>query len=209
MRSLIDVAIGLAPGQNDANRAAFERLFSDTAAGATARAILEEAMNIQRIGPQAHDMEIGYSYEAGALVCDGTPPGPRDPMAGIYQPSTRPGSRLPHVWLEGPQGRIATHQLVRPGRFCLLCNGDRWRGAASHASESCRIAVDLVPIGGEAPYRDIDGGWARRGQVDPGGAILVRPDGHVGWRSIACPADPAAALEKALRAVLGLGAAQR
>jgi 2,4-dichlorophenol 6-monooxygenase len=204
MRSLIDMAIGLAPGRMSENRAAFERLFSETPGGATARAILAEAMRIQRIGPQAHDMEIGYSYEGGALVADGTPPSPRDPMAAIYHPSTRPGGRLPHVWLEGPQGRVDTHRLICPGRFLLLCGGDTWRSAASHVSETCRIPIDIVTIGDGMKYGDADGGWSQRRQIEPDGAILVRPYGHVAWRSIVGPADAAAALEKAMRSALSL-----
>ena len=207
MRSLIDQAIGLAPGQNEANRAAFERLFSNTPGGATARAILAEAMHIQRIGPQAHDMEIGYSYEAGALVPDGTLPPPRDPMAGIYHPSTRPGSRLPHVWLEGPKGRVSTHDLVRPGRLSLFGDEDSWSLAVSRASGICRIPIDLIPIGGRARYQDVDGRWARIREVGAGGAVLVRPDGHVAWRSITLPADPSALLEKAVGTSLSLGRA--
>jgi 2,4-dichlorophenol 6-monooxygenase len=203
MRSLIDQAIGLAPGQNEANRAAFERLFSNTAGGATARAILAEAMHIQRIGPQAHDMEIGYSYEAGALVPDGTSPPPRDPMAGIYYPSTRPGSRLPHAWLEGPDGRVSTHDLVRPGRFSIFCDEDDWSVAVSHAAETCRIPIDFIPIGGSARYRDVDDSWARRREVEPGGAVLVRPDCHVAWRSVTRPTD-VDVLEHAVRRALGL-----
>ena len=206
MRSLIDTAIGLAPGQKEANRAAFERLFSDTPGGATARAILAEAMNIQRIGPQAHDMEIGYRYETGALVPDGTPPAPRDPMAGIYHASTRPGGRLPHAWLESAEGRIGTHQLVRPDRFCLLCDREDWRLAASHAAEAHRVAIDVVVIGEGSEYRDAGGEWARKRQVEPGGAILVRPDAHIAWRQLKRPADPVVALERAIGEVLCLSA---
>jgi hypothetical protein len=36
-----------------------------------------------------------------------------------------------------------------------------------------------------------------------GGALLVRPDGFVAWRSAAPAADPAAELDHALRAILG------
>lgn len=203
MRSLIDTAIGLAPGQNEANRLAFERLFSETPGGATARAILAEAMHIQRIGPQAHDMEIGYLYEAGALVSDGTPPSPRDPMAGIYYSSTRPGSRLPHAWLDGPDGRVDTHQLVLPGRFAFLCDRENWRPAVSQATKAYGIPIDLVVIDDEAGYRDTTGDWRQRRQIGLGGAILARPDGHVAWRSMTYPDEPIATLEGAVRTVLG------
>jgi 2,4-dichlorophenol 6-monooxygenase len=203
LRSLIDMAIGLAPGQKEANREAFDRLFSDTPGGATARAVLAEAMQIQRVGPQAHDMDIGHAYEKGALVADGTPPPSRDPMAGIYHPSTRPGSRIPHVWLDSPDGRVSTHDLLRPGRFCLFCDAAHWNLAASQVAKRQRIPIDVVTISGEGGYRDNDGEWARKRQVEPGGAVLVRPDGHVAWRSFTSPANPMTALDEAVRTVLG------
>jgi 2,4-dichlorophenol 6-monooxygenase len=164
-------------------------------------------MHIQRIGPQAHDMEIGYSYAVGALVSDGTLPPPRDPMAGVYHPSTRPGSRLPHAWLEGPAGRVGTHDLVRAARLSLLSDDENWSLAASRVTETCGVPIDLVLIGHGTGYRDVDGSWARRREVEPGGAVLVRPDGHVAWRSVTRPADPAASLGKAVRAALNLGTA--
>ena len=202
MRSLIDQAIGLVPGQTEANRKAFERLYSDTPGGATARAILAEAMHIQRIGPQAHDMEIGYRYEHGALVPDGTPAPERDPMAGIYHPITRPGSRLPHAVLEHEGGRIGTHDLVRPGGFTLFCNRVAWRRAAASAAKRAGVRIDTVLIGRRDGYRDIDGTWARLRQVGAGGAVLVRADTHVAWRSMETPPDPAAALLAALTGIL-------
>jgi 2,4-dichlorophenol 6-monooxygenase len=207
MRSLIDQAIGLVPGQKEANLQAFERLYADTPGGATARAILAEALNIQRIGPQAHDMEIGYRYESGALVSDGTEAPPRDPMAGIYHPITRPGSRLPHAVVERDGQRLGTHDLVRPGGFTLFCARTEWRAAAQAAAARAGVRIDVAVIGEQgtkaAGLRDADGTWARLRQAKEGGAVLVRPDAHVAWRVVDMPADPALALAAALGSVLG------
>ena len=202
MRGLIDQAIGVVPGQVEANRQAFERLYSDTPGGATARAILAEAMHVQRIGPQAHDMEIGYRYEKGALVPDGSVAPARDPMAGIYHPITRPGARLPHAVLERDGVRIGTHDLVRPGGFTLVCGSEAWRQAAAEAATKTGLRIDVVVIGARAEYRDVEGTWARLRQVEASGAVLVRPDAHVAWRSQGMPAGPAETLVDALSRVL-------
>ena len=37
------------------------------------------------------------------------------------------------------------------------------------------------------------------------GALLVRPDKHIGWRSMSLPADPQRALHAALAALLDAG----
>ncbi len=203
MRNLIDQAIGLAPGQSEQNRAAFERLYSDTPGGATARAILAEAMRIQRIGPQAHDMEIGYVYERGALVPDGSPPPLRDPMAGTYHPTTRPGSRLPHAWLNRHGQRIGTHDLVRPDRLTLLVATSDWQAAAAEVSRARGIGIEVIEIGAAGSYQDADGKWGELRQVGAHGAVLVRPDAHVAWRSPNRPEDLAAALNSAVASILG------
>ena len=38
---------------------------------------------------------------------------------------------------------------------------------------------------------DVDDGWADLSEIEPTGAILVRPDAHIAWRAHALPATPA------------------
>ena len=159
-------------------------------------------MHVQRIGPQAHDMEIGYRYEKGALVPDGSAAPARDPMAGIYHPITRPGARLPHAVLERDGVRVGTHKLVRPGGFTLFCSRAAWRSAAIEAATKASVRIDVVVIGARAEYRDVEGTWARLWQVNAAGAVLVRPDGHVAWRSRDMPLRPADTLVDALSRAL-------
>ena len=40
-------------------------------------------------------------------------------------------------------------------------------------------------------------------ELDETGAVLVRPDGHVGWRSRTMTGDPTATLRAATTAILG------
>jgi 2,4-dichlorophenol 6-monooxygenase len=204
MRGILDAAIGLVPGAHEANRQAFESLLADTPGGATRRAIFAEALNIQRIGPQAHAMEIGYAYETGALVADGTPPPARDPMGGRYEPTTRPGARLPHAWLERDGERVSTHLLVRRDAFTLFCDraAPAWLTAVEQTARSLSIDIACIPIGAEGGWRDTEARWARLREMGPGDAVLVRPDGHVAWRCESAAENPATALEAALRAIL-------
>jgi aromatic ring hydroxylase-like protein len=44
--------------------------------------------------------------------------------------------------------------------------------------------------------------WATDGELEAGGAVLVRPDQHVGWRSVAPVASPQQALRDAIAAIL-------
>ena len=99
--TVIDAGIGLTPGAPlEVNTAAFHALFADGLLGDALRARAAETIGTQRFEFQAHDVEIGYHYHQGALVPDGSEAPPRSSTGTIYTPTSRPGHRLPHAWLE-------------------------------------------------------------------------------------------------------------
>jgi hypothetical protein len=135
-------------------------------------------------------MIFGASYASSAIVPDGTPPVPVANPVTDYVPSARPGGRAPHAWLQRNGGQISTIDLFGKG-FVLLTapKGAAWSEAAQ-------------PLGITA-HADGDEAWAVAYGVDETGAVLVRPDGYVGWRSASKTADPAAALRRAMTSILG------
>jgi putative polyketide hydroxylase len=66
------------------------------------------------------------------------------------------------------------------------------------------VAIEAVGVGGAAgDVGDPDGVFPEAYGIDPAGAVLVRPDGFVCWRSPGpAGSDPAQELERVLRAVL-------
>jgi 2,4-dichlorophenol 6-monooxygenase len=58
-------------------------------------------------------------------------------------------------------------------------------------------------IGPGREYTDLYFDWSRLREVQEDGAILVRPDKHIGWRSPALPHDPERLLHAAMSAILG------
>ncbi len=60
-------------------------------------------------------------------------------------------------------------------------------------------------IGPGREVTDLYYDWARLREVDEDGVLLVRPDKHIGWRSMRLPADPERALIDAMAAILGRG----
>ncbi|UGT61839.1 FAD-dependent oxidoreductase [Nocardia asteroides] len=203
---VIDAGLGLVPGQPlEAQLQVFRDFFSDTAMGETRRARAAEVVSTQRTEFQAHDLEIGFAYPEGALVPDGTDAPPRDPMGRIYHPTTRPGHRLPHTWIEHNGRRLSTHDLTENNaRFVLIVaeNGESWAPAAAQAAEKYGVQVKVAEIGAESEYRDPQGEWSALRQISGSGAILVRPDNHVAWRSAEAVSDPSSTLVQALGAVL-------
>lgn len=201
---------GVLPGAPaEHNRAILQRLFSDTADGATRRVRLREFFGTLRMEFAAADIELGFEYaDSPAVLPDGSPAPTRDPSGNDYRPVARPGHRLPHAWLDRLDERVSTHDLLRPGRFLLLAGhaGQAWAAAAPGLSADLRVPIDAHLAGPGAELQGGDGTWyALRGHDDTG-AVLVRPDGHVAYRAPTAVADARAALGCAMRTALGRAA---
>jgi hypothetical protein len=145
-------------------------------------------------------MIFGAIYESKAIVPDGSPrPAVANPVTD-YLPSGRPGGRAPHAWLGKSDGeRISTIDLVG-NDFVLFAGskGEAWLAAAAKLG----LALKTVPVGPDG-LADVEGHWHKLYGVEPTGAVLVRPDGYVGWRSASLSTDPATALAGAFHSILG------
>ncbi len=145
------------------------------------------------------NIELGYCYHSPAVIPDGTDDGiphenPRDAKG-------RPGTRAPHVFLERNGERISTLDLF--GRnFVLLAGpeGDSWRESA-RAAKQLGIKLDICEIGKDG-LGDPAGVFSSAYGVTRSGAVLVRPDGFVAWRSKDASGASAANLARALTALL-------
>jgi 2,4-dichlorophenol 6-monooxygenase len=205
--TVIDAGIGLVPGAPlEANTAAFHALFSDGMLGDALRARARETINTQRFEFQAHDVELGFHYRQGAVIDDGSVAPSRSDTGTVYTPTTRPGHRLPHAWLGKDEARVSTHDLVEEeGAFALVTgtDGGPWAVAARAASEKLGVAINVAQIG--VDYLDTDNTWSAVGQIEADGAVLVRPDNYVAWRSQNGDEDPEHSLTSALATILGRG----
>jgi 2,4-dichlorophenol 6-monooxygenase len=146
-------------------------------------------------------LSFGYVYESSAVVPDGT----TAPASGVgtYVATAAPGARAPHVWLARGAETVSTIDLS-DGRFVVLAAGAPWAEAARKLAGVLVIALDgyVIGAGDDADLRDPGGVWARIYDVGTEGAVLVRPDGHVAWRSRTASNDPEGELRRALHHVL-------
>lgn len=199
-------ALGAIPGETpEQTTRRFKVLISDTRMGATRRAQVDEVFRIQRVEYAAHDMELGFTYPRGAVVDDGSPPAWRDPMGHEYRPTSRPGSRVPHAWLRHEGRRMSTHDLIPLDGFLLLCGADGldWSNAAAVVAAETGLTIRAVRVGKGGEATDPSESWLRAREVEEDGAVLVRPDAHVAFRSKGRVEDPEATLRAAVRAILG------
>ena len=145
---------------------------------------------------------FGTSYTSRAVVSDGTQPAPTADPITQYTPSGRPGGRAPHVWLERNGQRQSTIDLM--GGFVLMTGaaGQAWAEAAGTLRSTLDLPFQTYIIGGAGAV-DPEGHWNTIYGVDEEGAVLVRPDGHVGWRSKSATPAPLGVLSTALRRILG------
>jgi putative polyketide hydroxylase len=146
---------------------------------------------------------FGANYQSMAVVPDGTPPAVIDDPVTEYVPSARPGSRAPHAWLRRGNEQISTIDLFGP-HFVLLAgrDGDAWRRAAQGIGVSWPPLIAFT-VGKEGDLGDPDGNWHDVYGIDTDGAVMVRPDGHVAWRSRSSASNPSEILRAALDCVLG------
>jgi 2,4-dichlorophenol 6-monooxygenase len=160
----------------------------------TLDAIANQAEHFDMLG-----LQLGFRYEGGAVIPDGSPAPEVGNPVREYLPTSRPGARLPHAWVERKSERVSTLDLIKPGAFTLLTSTPSkvWADAADRIDG---IPLEQVAIGRDAI--DSEGLWARVCEIEPDGALLIRPDQHVAWRATSLPDDPAKELRDALDRIL-------
>ncbi|MEV0978583.1 FAD-dependent monooxygenase [Streptomyces sp. NPDC049915] len=146
------------------------------------------------------DVALGYRYPGGAVVgADAGGPVVPDRL----ELSGAPGSRAPHLWVRRGDSRLSTLDLYETS-LVLLCDaseGRAWYDAALRLADELRVPLrpHRVGAGGDLVPEDASVSWSDVHGVAAGGAVLVRPDGFVAWRTAHAVQDA----ERELRGVLG------
>ena len=200
-------ALGVSHEQSpEENWTSLRRMWSGLPEDAEHRSKVLRMIRSQSMEFNELNVEFGYGYESEAIVSDGTPaPEPIEEIR-VYEPSTRPGSPLPHAWIDDEDGeRRPIKDLIAPGRFLLIAGeeGGDWCEAARELADEAGLPIDALCIGHlDGDLYDPRCMWLRNRGIDPDGAVLVRPDRFVGWRSRGASEDPAGALADALGRIL-------
>ena len=119
---------------------------------------------------------LGYRYEDSPVILPDRTSPPTDEVRD-YRPTTRPGHRAPHAWIN--EGR-STLDLFGDG--LILMSFDAPAEASEsflRAANSRVVPLTVIPVS----QPEIAELYERR-------LVLVRPDGHVAWRGHGVPPDP-------------------
>jgi len=149
---------------------------------------------------------VGYRYRSQAILSEGAAVSSQDEIVLLDREELigLPGTRVSHLWLEQQGQRISTLDLL-DGRFVLLVgsNGAFWCEAAAAVKGFLGIELMAYRIGPDADLLDLENGWTAKMGVSPEGAVLVRPDGFVAWRTRTLTASAESVLEQVLSHILG------
>jgi 2,4-dichlorophenol 6-monooxygenase len=176
--------------------------------GVAACKAVQAALDLKQTEFNAQRVEMNQRYESSAVISDeGSKPEEWRRDRDLYnQPTTRPGAKIPHAWLVGPDGsRVSTLDVTGKGFFTVVTGlaGTAWKDAV------CQLDLPFlrIVVTGSPEAQDLYCEWQRVREIEEAGALLVRPDGVVAWRDKEGAADSKDAGEKlsaAIRSVLDL-----
>src|SRR4029450_3079748 len=127
----------------------------ETLAGGAGRERVALAIERQRDHFDTIGLQLGIAYDEGALVADGSPKPVATNRGRDHVPSTRPGARLPHAWVERDGARVSTLDLVGQDRFTLIAGS----GVSPRVAEGIAPSLRVLVAGRD--FTDPDGRWTR------------------------------------------------
>jgi 2-polyprenyl-6-methoxyphenol hydroxylase-like FAD-dependent oxidoreductase len=147
--------------------------------------------------------DLGFAYDGSEVITyDGT--SRPDTQVAKYIPNASPGARAPHAYLQFADEHLSTISIF-DGAFSLVTasEGESWRKAAALLKSKVHVQSIQVGVGFYEPdsivsFLDLFG-------IGQSGAVLVRPDGHVAFRSRVGVNDPETVLRNVLETATGHG----
>jgi 2-polyprenyl-6-methoxyphenol hydroxylase-like FAD-dependent oxidoreductase len=162
---------------------------------------LDQSLGTEGLQPVVDDavIDMGYLYQSDSIPAQAGPDW-EDPRT----PSGRAGLRAPHAMVERDGVSLSTLDLLRHD-FLLFtgAEGAPWAQAAAEAAKRLGVGIDVYRLGSD--LHDPDGAMAGAYGLQPQGAVLVRPDGFVAWRTADAAQPGDQTLDQALARALCRG----
>ena len=159
------------PMMGSAASLGIDLLSADTPEGEKARKGLEDQIQKGHWLHSQYGTSMGFRYSDSPVIAHEKDSKEPEYKVRKYVPSSWPGARAPQVLLE--DSKISVFDLFKPGFNLVDFTPDGRLGVVfCAAGNALGIPVDSISLPKEQHIKRI---WERD-------AVLVRPDGHIGWR---------------------------
>lgn len=145
-------------------------------------------------------LDLGFIYHSKAVQSE------NDQVLSVlpdkYVPTTLPGSRAPYVQLIKDGKTISTLDLFEKEYVLLVgSDGNAWQVAANQLAKTLSLPLKSYRVANDVDLSDPENVWHTAYEITTTGAVLVRPDGHVAWRSKEMVPNPEYVLNNVLCAI--------
>lgn len=144
-------------------------------------------------------IELGSVYSSDAIVDEEEGRSAAALLEDPHNPSGRPGTRVPHIRLQRDGVAVSTHDLPENG-FALVAGADgrNWTEAAN-ALAAAGMPLKAHGIAPDGDLANPDARFEKTVGIGAHGALLLRPDGVIGWRNAGSDPDPRAKLADVMK----------
>jgi 2-polyprenyl-6-methoxyphenol hydroxylase-like FAD-dependent oxidoreductase len=145
-------------------------------------------------------IELGSIYCSDAILDEEEGLGASALLEDPRTPSGRPGTRVPHIMLQRNGVPVSTHDLPGTGFALLVGAGGRdWTDAGNALAVAAGFPLKTHRIAADGDLANSDGRFEKTVGVGARGALLLRPDGVIGWRTRGPHVDPRTRLDEVMR----------
>ncbi|AFU14074.1 FAD-binding monooxygenase, PheA/TfdB [Bacillus thuringiensis MC28] len=154
------------------------KLTTDYASSLLFRAANREEGSLNNMDGLA--VTVGYQYCSEAIIDDSNTPHRMD----VVELNGRPGTRAPHFF-GAYEGKEASILDLFGNNFVLLTGIENcsWDEAAHDTSSKLGINIKVYRVGLSGDFIAQEDVFSKLYGIENGGAVLIRPDGFIGWRS--------------------------
>ena len=151
-----------------------EAIYADDDRGVAIRErVGSEMKSATRMEYESLGVILGYRYDRSPICIEDETSVIPD-LPDVYVPTSRPGSRAPHVWLGEKQSILDFF-----GRsFVLLCFCSADTERFDRAARQLNVPLEIITVNHKEAAALYEFSF-----------VLVRPDGHVSWRANSLPVD--------------------
>jgi 2-polyprenyl-6-methoxyphenol hydroxylase-like FAD-dependent oxidoreductase len=173
------------------------KLTTDHASSILFRAAGREEGNLSNMDSLA--VTAGYQYCSEAIIDECNTPHSMD----VVDLKGRPGTRAPHFWGTYEENEVSILDLFG-SNFVLLTGAEPsdWNEAANVVSSGLGVKIKVYQVGLTGDFIDQGNFFRKLYGIENGGAVVIRPDGFIGWRTENEVVKPGILLEEIMNRLL-------